>query len=485
MDHIKHLLSTCFGPLLDHKNPLAGGDTLPTLPGSTRSTVDSTIARLDGELRRISLDLHANPELGFQEHHAVQVLTAFLEVQGFTVTRAAFGIETAFTATFEHKGQAGTEPIKVGFCSEYDALPGLGHACGHNLIAIAGLAAAVAAKETIVKHNLAAQITLYGTPAEEGGGGKVHMIDAGAFVDLDICLMLHPDSGNNSRPRCLAMQWIQVTYTGKSAHAAASPWDGHNALDAVCLAFSNLSHMRQQLQPTDRVHGIITNGGAKSNIIPAFTAANFIARAPTQKRLTVVVDKLVACLAAAAQATSTQVDIEYTMAYANQLSNDTLATLYQVEMEKRGVKFPPLEEMLAESTGSTDFGNVSHVVPGLQPMFDVEVPGAELHTKPFADKAAPAIEAHKATLRAAAGLACTALTVVANPELAKRIRQEFEQDPDRLTLLAALERGEPGSLGIPKLGPVSVASAKTKAATERTPLLLASGSTLAPPPYTP
>ncbi|KAI9184392.1 hypothetical protein H9P43_003445 [Blastocladiella emersonii ATCC 22665] len=408
---------------------------LPSLSKKIRATVDGTIQSNDEALRALSLEIHSNPELGFQEFHAVSVLTAFLKLRGFTIVEHAFGIETAFLATYEYSEASPTaakddEPVKIGFCSEYDALPDLGHACGHNLIAIAGVAAALATKEAIIKHNIYARVTLFGTPAEEGGGGKVRMLEAGAFADQDICMMVHPGDSENSMPASLAMQWMEVNYVGKAAHAAASPWDGTNALDGVCLAFSNVSHMRQQILPSDRVHGIVTNGGAKPNIIPDHAGAKFIARSRNEPELTTLVEKTVACFSAAAQASGTQLDVMYTMAYTNLVSNPVLTKLYQQEMTVRGVTFPSDEEMLAESMGSTDFGNVSHAVPGLQPQFYVGVPGVDVHTRPFVEVAKSPV-AHASTLRAAASIASAALTVATHKKLLKPIRKAFLDQRDK------------------------------------------------------
>ncbi|KAI9216441.1 hypothetical protein BC828DRAFT_441450 [Blastocladiella britannica] len=506
MEWLKSSVSACLSasPCAE-ESPQQQPAALPKLGRAIRDTVDATIhSDLNAALRDLSVQIHGHPELGYQEFIASELLSNYMEAQGFAVTREAFELETAFVAVFRHagtrRGHFDSEPVKVGFCAEMDALPGLGHACGSffniliieywtlltwmdallqqdtvrlqdnrylcvvvrltkHLIAIAGVAAALAVKEAAVKHDLPVQVTLYGTPAEEGGGGKVRMLQRGAFVDDDICLMLHPEDGDNCLPTCLAMQWMEVTYIGKAAHAAASPWDGINALDALTSAFTNISHLRQQLLPTDRVHGIITNGGSKSNIIPDLTTAKFIARAPTSERLDVLVEKVVACFSAAAQSSGAQLDLEYSMRYSNLRSNPTLARLYQREMERRGIAFPSDDEMRAESAGSTDFGDVSHAVPGLQPMFSIGFPGVEVHTKPFVE-AAGSIAAHEHTLSAAAGLASAALTVVAHPKLRKRIRDEFDHGTSDLTV-----------------GPIA-----KQPVSERSALLLASSP---PPPYAP
>ncbi|KNE60017.1 amidohydrolase [Allomyces macrogynus ATCC 38327] len=355
---------------------------LPKLSKDVSATVDRVLAEISPRLREISLQIHDHPELGFQEKHAVQVLTKYLEEIGFVVERGAFAIETAFVATFEHvpandKPAANKRPVQIGFCSEYDALPDLGHACGHNLIAISGLACAVAAKEAITKHNLKACIRLFGTPAEEGGGGKVLMVERGAFEDLDFCVMLHPSDADNSQSQARAMQWMEIHYTGRAAHAAARPWDGVNALDA------------------------------KANIIPALASAKWIVRSATTAQRDALVERTVAW------------------------STDAAVALLRSSDVPRGVNFPSGRDMRAESLGSTDFGNVSYSVPALHPHFYIGVPGVDTHTREFAAAARSEV-AHTFTLRAAAALACAALTVVEHPhKLVNKIYKEYLEEKER------------------------------------------------------
>ncbi|KAL7747454.1 hypothetical protein RI367_007210 [Sorochytrium milnesiophthora] len=419
--------------------------------------------KADRALRELSLQIHNHPELSFNETFAYGLLTKYLEEHGFHVEHHAYEIETAFVATFETKrgkdatddatsdakqplfddkgtgrGQDGDDvdpekrkkPLTVAFCSEYDALPEIGHACGHNLIAIAGVAAALATKETMIRHDLHGKVILLGTPAEEGGGGKVLMINRGALKDVDFCMMLHPGGADNSMPPCLAMQSLDFTFVGKAAHAAAQPWEGINALDAMCMGFSHVGMLRQEMRPSNRIHGIITDGGKAPNVIPDRTEAQFIVRSEKLKDLRELLPRVVHCFTAAATATGCQVDVGYQMSYQNILSNMVLKNLYQGFMTEYGVKWPSDEEMASQSAGSTDFGDVSHVVPGLHPMFYVGVPGVEIHTKEFT-AAARTEAAHWHTIRAAKALALTALTVLRQPDrYVRKMRKDFERQKE-------------------------------------------------------
>ncbi|KAL7748371.1 hypothetical protein RI367_006333 [Sorochytrium milnesiophthora] len=377
-----------------------------------------TLLHQDGKvhhaLRQISLEIHDNPELCFKEVIAYRLLTQFLEEHGFRVEHHACGIDTAFVATFEvEQSQETSEALTVAFCSEYDALPEIGHAC--------------ATKETMIEHGIAGKVVLLGTPAEEGGGGKSLMIKRGALEDVDFCLMVHPGAADNSMPPCLAMQWLDFSFEGKAAHAAAQPWEGVNALDAMCLAFSHIGLLRQQMRPTNRIHGVITDGGKAPNVIPDRTEAKFIVRSQKLKDLRELVPRVTDCFNAAATATGCQVNVSYKMGYENLLSNRVLKTLYQGFMAEYGVQWPSDEEMASKSLGSTDFGDVTHVVPGLHPMFYVGVPGVDIHTKEFTAAASTA-EGHLHAMRAAKSLALTALTVLRHPHrYMDKMRTEFER----------------------------------------------------------
>ena len=272
----------------------------------------------------ISDELWRNPELGYQENLAHSILTSFLKQNGFAVERSFTGLKTAFKASF------GTGRPNVCVICEYDALPEMGHACGHNLIAEAGIAAGLAVKTALETNDApSGTITIMGTPAEEGGGGKQRLIDNGAFDDVDLAMMVHPAPTTAIMPKFLAVAFLQITYTGKAAHAAAFPWEGVNALDAAVMAYSSISVLRQQMKPDWRVHGIITNGGAKPNIIPEKTVMEYMVRAPDRIELKTLVSKVRTCFEAAAQATGCKVEIKNTApSYDNLISNKVLARLF-------------------------------------------------------------------------------------------------------------------------------------------------------------
>jgi len=235
-----------------------------------------TIDAASESLRALSLDIHSHPEENYEEEHAHQALTTWLADSGFDVTRSAYGMDTAFAAT---RGSGG--PTIAVLC-EYDALPGIGHACGHNLIAISGAAAGLGVAEALERGGIEGTIRVLGSPAEEGGGGKIRLIDEGAFEEVGAAMMIHPGTGDLLYPLVLAIDTCMVEFRGKNAHAAGAPWEGRNALDALVLAYQAIALMRQQSHPTVRIHGKIHHGGDKPNIIPDYAQAEFYVRAPQE-----------------------------------------------------------------------------------------------------------------------------------------------------------------------------------------------------------
>jgi amidohydrolase len=395
---------------------------MPIDPASleeARATALSTIDGVSAELRAISLDIHEHPELAYEETHAHEALTRFLEERGFAVERSAFGVETAFRAV------AGSGGPTVAVLCEYDALPGIGHACGHNLIATAGLATGLALEAALGEGN--GTVVVLGTPAEERGGGKIDLIDAGAFAEVDAAMMLHPSGGIGAgkvrtRGRPNAIQSVFVTYRGRNAHAAGRPWDGLNALDAMIHAFNGISLLRQQMRPTARVHGIITDGGQAPNIIPDETRAHFYVRELSLPRLDELRPRVHACFEAAAQQGHV---------YSDMLSSTPLAESYEEHAAALGMDVDPEPRL---GGGSTDMGNVTYVVPGIHPSFGIEAEAAN-HTPGFTAAAATE-SAHEETLRAAKALALTALDLysdeakiaAAKSELADRLEHPEEDD---------------------------------------------------------
>ena len=309
---------------------------------------------------------------------------------------------------------------------EYDALPEIGHACGHNLIAEAGVAAGIGVKAYLESTGTTAgTVTVIGTPAEEGGGGKVHLIEKGGFDGVDVAMMVHPAPSEIVIGLINARSSLQVEFTGKAAHAAAFPWEGINALDAVVLAYNNVSVLRQQMKPTWRVHSIISNGGTKPNIIPEKASLYYYIRAPSLEEIQQLREKVVACFEAAATATGCTVEIkDVDVPYTNLHSNPVLARLYAANLEKSDIKNFVYEQ---ESPWSTDMGNVSYVVPSLHPNYAIGSGKEVNHTREFT-AIANAAEAHDKTLVIATALANTCIDVLKGGEsLVKEIKDAFNK----------------------------------------------------------
>ncbi|KAF7732808.1 hypothetical protein EC973_000083 [Apophysomyces ossiformis] len=384
--------------------------------------VRNAIEAVSSELREISVDLHEHVETGMKEYHAHQVLTDYLEKKGFSVTRHAYDMETAFIA--EYSRGSGR---RVGVCSEYDGLPGLGQGCGHNLIAISGLATVIGIKALLDAGKVTGKVILFGTPAEELSIGKIVMVNKRAFQDnVDVCMMLHPTSFDAQYGPMIAINDVRVEFFGKPSHASASPWEGVNALDAMVQLWNNISMMRQQLRPTDRVHGIVTDGGKAANIIPDYTSAFFYVRTTTAADISRVMKKLEQCFEAAALATGCQVkwtwrEIGLTK---DVISNHAMADVYAHHIEKHGVKLLTPEQQREKAGGSTDMGNVSYVVPTIHPTYGIHTNAAN-HTVEFT-AAAITPQAHKDTILASHCLAMTAHKVLASQSFYDAVKHEFD-----------------------------------------------------------
>ena len=379
--------------------------------------LDNVDARRD-ELIRISDTIHAKPELAFQEFEAASLLTSVLEQEGFAVQRGVAGLETAFVASYT--SQKGDRPV-VTLLAEYDALVDLGHACGHNIIGTASVGAALALLPIL--DGMAGTIQVAGTPAEEGGGGKVIMAEAGVFDGVDVAMMVHPSTRTMTRRNSLACFELKMEFFGQSAHAAASPDKGINALDACILAYNNVSVLRQQLTDDVRIHGIITHGGSAPNIIPDYTAAEFLVRAAEKDHALAMLARVEDCARAGALAAGAEVRLtrpdKY---YANMVPSTVLADLFDANLTALGreVRLPlPNERM-----GSTDMGNVSHVVPALHPYVTIAPEEVAGHSPEFrAASASP--EGHAGLLDAAKALAMTAVDLFSNPERVDAAWEEY------------------------------------------------------------
>jgi amidohydrolase len=383
-----------------------------------KETIGRAIDRLGDDLEKLSRQIHDNPELGYQEVKAAGWLTDFLAEQGFEVERALAGVETAFRATIE----TGEGPTIAILC-EYDALPSIGHACGHNAIATAGVGAG--AGLAAVRHQLPkGRIHIIGTPAEEGGGGKLKLIQGGVFKNVDAAMMVHGFDQWVGHMDLLGIVRVGFEFTGKAAHAAADPWEGVNALDAAVQTYNNVSMLRQQTRLNARIHGIITHGGAAPNIIPEFAAATFYVRSLDLDYMWELHKRVIACAEGAAKATGCTLKViaHNDTVYEPMRRNETLLGAFRANMKGLGLtEAPPLVDRL----GSSDVGNVSQVIPTIQPLMKIAPDGTPIHSRAF-EAAAVSPLAREGTLAAAKAMAMTTLDLLAEPALVRRAQDEFK-----------------------------------------------------------
>jgi len=381
-----------------------------------KDALSETVDGLGNELEALSHRIHANPELGYQEAKASAWLSEFLQAKGFKVERGVAGVETAFRATLE----TGEGPTIAILC-EYDALPGIGHACGHNIIATAGAgagAALAAVKDRLPK----GRVQVVGTPAEEGGGGKIRLIQGGVFTDVDCAMMIHGFDRYLLHQDLLGIVRVTFDFTGKAAHASADPWEGINALDAVIQTFNAISMLRQQVRPDARIHGIITNGGSAPNIIPEATSAVFYVRAASLDYMWQIYRRVVACAEGAARATGAELRVtQGEMVYEPLKRNQTLLDLFKANLERLGVKE---EEPIPNRLGSSDIGNVSQVIPAIQPLIKVAPTGTAIHSRAFAGAAVTPL-ARQGLLVAAKVMAMTTADLLASPAVVRQAKDEF------------------------------------------------------------
>ncbi|EGO26697.1 hypothetical protein SERLADRAFT_436509 [Serpula lacrymans var. lacrymans S7.9] len=386
--------------------------------------IESTIDGLSGELRKLSLDIHDHPELKFEEKYAHDAYTAFMETQGFVVKKHHL-LPTAWVATYTH-GQGGHV---LGINSEMDALPGIGHACGHNLIGIAGVAVACGARAAMEKHNIDGKIILLGTPAEEGGAGKVLLLEKGAYDEMDICLMCHPAPGPRhsiSLSSCLALFRIEVEYLGHTAHAALSPWEGKNALDAAVLAYNNISLLRQQIKPTHRVHGIFEKGEDWAvNIIPDRSKMAWYVRAPTTAEAEETLQRVIKCFEAAAIATGCTVKVATPYGGNEIRQNKALGDeVADVTLKRYGA----IDYEWGIHSASTDFGNITYALPSLHPGFSIPtIHDGGNHTPAFTAAARSEVS-HEACLVVSKVLAAVGVRALNDNDFLKKVKETFEED---------------------------------------------------------
>lgn len=372
-------------------------------------------ANVDGrrdELVTLSHAIHGDAEIGFQEHTSSRRVAEALAAGGFDVRHGTAGMETALEAT------AGSGPLTVAICAEYDALPGIGHACGHNVIAAAAVGAGLALAE--IADELGITVRVLGTPAEEAGGGKIIMLREGSFDGANLAMMVHPAPEESSRMPCLAVQHFDVHYRGLSAHASAYPQLGVNAADALTVAQVAIGLLRQHIKPTDRIHGIVTDGGDAPNIVPERTAGQWYARAATLAELRELYPRVQACFEAGAIATGASVSFDETgPAYSEFAHDDDLVALWEQEAGAIGRRFPDGPEDDSRA-GSTDMANVSLGMPTIHPMLAIESNGAVNHQPEFTAACITA-DADRAVRDGALGMARTTIAAATTPAVRERL----------------------------------------------------------------
>ncbi len=366
--------------------------------------------------------IHERPEIGNEEYFASETLTALLINNGFDVEKAVAGHETSFVAT---KASCKEGPT-IGFLAEYDALPGLGHACGHNIIGTASVAAGISLSEVL--HETGGKVVVFGTPAEEGGpngSAKGSFVKSGLLEGVDVCMMIHPYNKNTRSGNSLAVDPLDFEFTGRSAHAAASPEQGINALDSVIQLFNGVNALRQHTTDDIRIHGIITHGGDAPNIVPDYAKARFYIRAATRERCTEVTKKVRAIAEGAALATGAELNvIKIQNEVDNFKLNDSLDALFQEQVESLGA---PFDRVNNKGLGSTDAGNMSQVVPTIHPFLKIGAEDLVVHTDAFRE-AAKSKEGDEALLLGAKSLALTGLLLLMEPDRLNKIKAEFETE---------------------------------------------------------
>ncbi|MGH3439348.1 MAG: M20 family metallopeptidase [Sciscionella sp.] len=373
------------------------------------STIDGAADRLVGLSHRI----HANPELGFAEHQASQWVSEELERGGFDVRRGVAGLPTALLAT------AGSGPLVLGICCEYDALPDIGHACGHNVIAAAGVGAALGLAG--LADELGITVRVFGTPAEEGGGGKILMLDHGVFEGTHAAMMVHPSPEERAASRMIAVAHFEVEYTGKPAHAAAYPQNGINAADALTIAQVGIGLLRQHILPGDRIHGIVTRGGEAPNIVPARTTAAYYVRAETLEGVDALMPRVNACFQAGAIATgSTFTSSDESPPYAEFRNDATMVDLYRANAESLGRLLPDGSAGEGVALGSTDMGNISRAMPAIHPMIAIECGDSGNHQPEFARHCASP-SADTAIIQSSTAMAWTCIDLATDDSQRQRL----------------------------------------------------------------
>ncbi|MBV9515654.1 MAG: M20 family metallopeptidase [Mycobacteriaceae bacterium] len=380
---------------------------------------DVVLARRD-DLIALSHDIHAEPELAFTEHRSCAKTQALAAERGFTITRAPAGLDTAFRADF------GDGDLRVAVCAEYDALPDIGHACGHNIIAAAAVGATLALAD--VADELGLRVVLMGTPAEESGGGKVLLLKAGVFDDISAAVMIHPGPADIAAARSLALAEVAVEYQGHESHASVAPYLGVNAADAATVAQVAIGLLRQHLAPGQQVHGIMTAGGRAPNVIPAHAAMRYAMRATNRESLRSLEKRVLDCFGAGGLATGCECRINEGGPPYDELRPDPwLASVFREEMARCGRVPAPEQLEAALPVGSTDMGNITQAIPGIHPIVSVEAGGASLHQPEFT-AAAASESADEAVIDGSIMLARTVIRLAETlPERERVLRAQVER----------------------------------------------------------
>lgn len=393
-----------------------------TDPVSRQRALDAIDANAN-ELRAVSQFIHDHPEIALQEVQSSAAAADVLERLGFEVERGIAGLPTAFRATTGSDGGP-----HIAFLAEYDALPGVGHGCGHNLIALSALAAGVGAKAGL--NGIPARITVFGTPAEEAVGGKVIMKNAGIFDDVDAAMGAHPGDEESWCPtvegsgEALACQGVTIAFRGQAAHAAADPYNGINALDALVLTYNGINALRQHVRSDARLHGIIVKGGEAANVIPDYAEGFFFVRAGTQKYMYELVEKVRTIAEGAAQMTGATLEFSFPEdASWDMITNYTLARALDKNIRDVGLEMP--DAKAEEGTGSTDWGNVSYAVPSVETGFPIVQGRCTWHSQEVVD-AAESEFGYANTFLVAKAMALTALDLIEQPDTLDTIKSEFE-----------------------------------------------------------
>jgi amidohydrolase len=361
------------------------------------------------------MKIHDNPEQGFKEVKACGWITDFLSGEGFKIENNTGGLPTAFKAVY---GEG--RPV-IAFLAEYDALSEAGHSCGHNIIAASAAGAGIACKQLVDRYT--GTIEVIGTPGEEIYGGKSMMLDAGVFTDVDVVMEVHPGVDNVVIIDALACIGLDIEFYGKASHAAAHPEQGINALEAMLLSFHGINSLRQHIPDRARIHGIITNGGEMVNVVPDYSSAQLLVRAPDRNYLDELKQKILDCFRGAALAVGARLEYKWSdVTYDAMNNNHYLARLFAYNLESLGRKVKPVENSC--SIGSTDMGNVSQVVPAVHPVIEIAPDNCVLHSDEFIT-AASSEQGHQGLIDAAKAMAMTAVDLIAEPANIEKVKEEF------------------------------------------------------------